>query len=418
MSVSNAASVEPDPEIPVRPVLGGVERAGLRIQIRAEIERRRPKPVALRTLELLTEAAVDLTEAAPGYRIVDRHGAPRLREGSDAPLTLSEFVNGLQAKHPALFLPPEPVAAPVVPEEPEKESPLMAGAAEMRAATTRFVETQSELARALAERSTVQGRALAESAAGRLSGLRASLGARLAAHRATAARPRASGAPASGPAWSARAAGVGEAVRDGLGRLTAAGRNWQGEGESVRQHRRWLAGGTAAALVAILAAGLVVSERATDRQAAPPAPASKPTPAPAPASTPPESATPAPESEGRADTVEMPEPPPPPAANAITGKAEVIDTATLRVGGKLLHLFGVEWVRGGQADELGKYLAARPVSCQPAPGSENFSCSVEGRDLSEVVLFNGGGRASPEASPELVAAEDHARTERLGVWKR
>ena len=32
--------------------------------------------------------------------------------------------------------------------------------------------------------------------------------------------------------------------------------------------------------------------------------------------------------------------------------------------------------------------------------------------------LNGGGRASPEASPELVAAEDHARSERLGVWKR
>ncbi|TXM91303.1 nuclease, partial [Methylobacterium sp. WL122] len=107
-----------------------------------------------------------------------------------------------------------------------------------------------------------------------------------------------------------------------------------------------------------------------------------------------------------------------PAANAISGKAEVIDTATVRVAGKVLHLFGVEWVRGGQADELSKYLAGRAVTCTPVPGSENVSCTVEGRDLSEVVLFNGGGRASPEASPELVAAEDHARTERIGVWKR
>ncbi len=28
-----------------------------------------------------------------------------------------------------------------------------------------------------------------------------------------------------------------------------------------------------------------------------------------------------------------------------------------------------------------------------------MNCLVDGRDLSEVVLFNGGGRASPEASP-------------------
>ena len=72
----------------------------------------------------------------------------------------------------------------------------------------------------------------------------------------------------------------------------------------------------------------------------------------------------------------------------------------------------------GQAEELARYIGNRSVTCQPAPGSANMNCLVDGRDLSEVVLFNGGGRAAPEASPELVAAEDHARSERLGVWKR
>ncbi|MFD0935854.1 nuclease, partial [Methylobacterium trifolii] len=119
-----------------------------------------------------------------------------------------------------------------------------------------------------------------------------------------------------------------------------------------------------------------------------------------------------------AETVEPPEAPPPPAPNAITGQVQVIDTATLRIGPKLVRLFGVEWVRGGQAEELAKYIAGRPVTCQPAPGSENMICQIEGRDLSEVVLFNGGGRASSEAAADLVAAERHARSERLGVWKR
>ena len=102
----------------------------------------------------------------------------------------------------------------------------------------------------------------------------------------------------------------------------------------------------------------------------------------------------------------------------MTGPVQVVDTATLKVGGKVVRLFGVEWVRGGQAEELARYIGGRTVTCQPAPGSETMNCLVDGRDLSEVVLFNGGGRASPEASPELVAAEDHARSERLGVWKR
>lgn len=107
-----------------------------------------------------------------------------------------------------------------------------------------------------------------------------------------------------------------------------------------------------------------------------------------------------------------------PQAGEIVGPAEVIDTATLKIGGRVVRLFGVVWVRGGQTEELARYLGKRPVTCQPVAGSEAHLCSVDGRDLSEVVLFNGGGRASPEATPDLVAAEDRARSERLGVWAR
>ncbi|TXM74651.1 nuclease [Methylobacterium sp. WL12] len=415
-----------------RPVLGAPERATLRGEVQAEIARRNPKPVAVRTLQLLAEAAVEPSAEPAGYRVVDRHGRPRRHAGSDAPLTLAELVDEIQARHPALFLPAvvPPAIAPVEPEV-TRDAPLIAGAAEMRAATARLVETGSERARALAERSTEQGRALAESAVDRVSGVRSGMAAWLAARRAAADRTRSdattlnattSGAatpgtaapnPVAQPAWRDRASQVGASARDGIGRVAAGLRDWQGEGESVRQHRRWLAGGTAAALLAVLAAGLVVGNRAPEGETPTKTPtqadASVPnTPSPDPVTPPPETA----------DTVGLPEPPPAPAANAISGKAEVIDTATVRVAGKVMHLFGVEWVRGGQADELSKYLAGRPVTCTPVPGSENVSCTVEGRDLSEVVLFNGGGRASPEASPELVAAEDHARTERIGVWKR
>ncbi|TXM52240.1 nuclease, partial [Methylobacterium sp. WL120] len=60
-----------------RPVLGAPERATLRGEVQAEIARRNPKPVAVRTLQLLAEAAVEPSAEPAGYRVVDRHGRPR-----------------------------------------------------------------------------------------------------------------------------------------------------------------------------------------------------------------------------------------------------------------------------------------------------------------------------------------------------
>ncbi|KMO11798.1 thermonuclease family protein, partial [Methylobacterium platani] len=102
----------------------------------------------------------------------------------------------------------------------------------------------------------------------------------------------------------------------------------------------------------------------------------------------------------------------------VAGVAEVVDTATLRLGGRTLRLSGVEAARGAQASDLSGYLAGRPVNCQPNPGRSAWICTVDGHDLSEVVLYNGGGRATPEATPDLVDAERHARTARLGIWAR
>ncbi|MGU3339785.1 thermonuclease family protein [Methylobacterium mesophilicum] len=412
---------------PARPALDDPERAALREAIRAAIARARPRPVAVRTLGLMAEAAIVRGDA--GYRVLDRHGVVRTRPGTGEPLTLADFVAELQARHPALFLPPEVEPEPEAEPEEPKDSPILTGAYEMKAATARFVETQSERARSLAERSSVQGRALAQNAAGRFATLRTGLQARF-TRRPDAA---ASGAdPVS--AWNDGPGRLGESVRDSLPHLRER-LGLAGGDEGSRRHRRWLAGASAAALVAVVAAGLVLAGREPDSTRSTTAP---PQAANAPATAPPragsqtgsqagsQAAGPSAASPSAPDTVTPPpetggdpEPDtPPPAANAITGTAQVIDTATLKVAGKVVRLFGVEWVRGGQADELTRYIGGRTVTCQPAPGSETMNCLVNGRDLSEVVLFNGGGRASPEASPELVAAEDHARTERLGVWKR
>jgi len=105
-----------------------------------------------------------------------------------------------------------------------------------------------------------------------------------------------------------------------------------------------------------------------------------------------------------------------PASAIVTGVPEVIDPSTLRIHGKVVRLFGVERVRGGRGEALARYVRGRDVICRPAPKPDAYRCRVGERDLSIVVLYNGGGRVSAEATPDLLAAEKHARAERIGIW--
>ena len=101
----------------------------------------------------------------------------------------------------------------------------------------------------------------------------------------------------------------------------------------------------------------------------------------------------------------------------LKGVPEVIDTATIRVEGRVVRLFGVEWAEGGQAEDLVGYLGGRDVECELASAPDRYRCQVGGHDLSRAVLFNGGGRATADASPELVAVENHAKAAGRGVWQ-
>jgi hypothetical protein len=103
----------------------------------------------------------------------------------------------------------------------------------------------------------------------------------------------------------------------------------------------------------------------------------------------------------------------------LKGAAEAIDTATLRMQGRIVRLFGVEWAEGGgKPEDLTTYLNGREVACEPTGATDVYRCQVSGQDLSRVVLFNGGGRTTPQATDELKAAEAKARESKLGVWSR
>jgi membrane peptidoglycan carboxypeptidase len=101
----------------------------------------------------------------------------------------------------------------------------------------------------------------------------------------------------------------------------------------------------------------------------------------------------------------------------VVGVPNVLDTATLRIADRTVRLEGVSGVGGAYARGMGEYIADREVACRPT-ADDRYRCEVDGWDLSEVVLFNGGGRVTADAAPELVEAERKARREGRGIWSR
>jgi 1A family penicillin-binding protein len=107
------------------------------------------------------------------------------------------------------------------------------------------------------------------------------------------------------------------------------------------------------------------------------------------------------------------------AGAGVRGGADVIDTATLSIRGRTIMLEGVLADDDRRAvRSLARFLRRREVICEPGGAPERYRCNVEGQSLSEVILSNGGARATPDASAELLAAEDEARSARLGIWRR
>jgi membrane peptidoglycan carboxypeptidase len=103
-------------------------------------------------------------------------------------------------------------------------------------------------------------------------------------------------------------------------------------------------------------------------------------------------------------------------AVGIRGVPNIQNTGAIELEGRMIRLVGVEGVRGRAIRDFRRYLGRREVVCEPTGSGNDYRCRVGDQDLSRVVLFNGGGRATSDASPELKAAEQQARSERAGIW--
>ncbi|GAC1328233.1 MAG: PBP1A family penicillin-binding protein [Beijerinckiaceae bacterium] len=110
---------------------------------------------------------------------------------------------------------------------------------------------------------------------------------------------------------------------------------------------------------------------------------------------------------------------PPAQATTLRGTASVVDTATLELGGRTIKLLGVEGTNNTRSiRDFERFLRRGDIECQPEATPGVYRCALQGQDLSELVLFNGGGRASPDATANLLTAEEQARSARVGLWRR
>ena len=156
---------------------------------------------------------------------------------------------------------------------------------------------------------------------------------------------------------------------------------------------------------------------ATVQQPTPP-PAPAPTPQPAPAPEPQDSGTAQPPVEQTTPPAPEPTPPPPaPAPRAVSGNVDSVEsTDTLVVAGQRVRLLGVDGT-GGSAEGLKRWIVGNgnQLTCEPV--GPRYKCqNPRGADVTQIVLFNGAGRADGTATPEHRAAEAQARAQGKGIW--
>lgn len=325
----------------------------LRDAVRAAVARRHPLPDSASAIELIIESSTRLD--AQGHPIVvDETGAPRFVErcGRDVPVTLDDLVDEFATRFPRLFAPPASSRDWL--DLSSSEPPQEASAPRVTSASLRD-DLAPRLER-LKGRARVYGRALGR--------------------RITVATRRTAG---------------------------AVPRAWHG----LDRRSMILPVVLVAGLLAALFVLVPLMSRGSPERTATAQSSSGATSAEAARPETPQSQSGEPATTGAVPSERK--------AN-LSGVPEVLDTATLSVEGQVVHLVGVEWSRGaGNPKDLAQYIRGRAVTCRQVSG-EVYRCTLDGQDLSRVVLYNGGGRTTEDAPPDLKTAEDHARQRSVGIW--
>lgn len=99
----------------------------------------------------------------------------------------------------------------------------------------------------------------------------------------------------------------------------------------------------------------------------------------------------------------------------LQGIPRVIDTGTLTLRFDTVLLYGVVGEGEPYRSELEGYIRDREVQCTRLDTA--YRCMLEGKDLSEIVVRNGGGKAADDAPSVILEAQESAKRERRGVWQ-
>lgn len=121
----------------------------------------------------------------------------------------------------------------------------------------------------------------------------------------------------------------------------------------------------------------------------------------------------------------------------VTGRAEVVDGDTLRIGPIRIRLNGIDAPETGQtcgraeggdwdcataaASRLAKLIGDRPVDCvaldQDAYGRVIATCRAGGSDVGQMLVAEGLAWAFLRYSPVYALEENTARVDRIGIWQ-
>lgn len=361
-------------------------RDRMRAAIHSEVEKFNPTDDARRALELIIESSVRPSEVDGNLRltVIDPSGQPRtiMRNGQPEPFSLQDLIDELRASHPVLFtatrrddrIMPEQRPEPATHHAPAPRDWINVGtAASMEQAEPPHRHPSLHHWRRHGIRLHAWSRSIGNKLKAKASGENAM---RL------------------------------EAVRETLAQSgERAGAFFEDFRERPVYRRPGFALGTVA-LAALLGFGAFMLMKDGD---APQANVQEPT------ST--GAVTPNRSVSAAASAAATAQASRPSGLRPLRGVPDVIDTATLSLDGEVVRLFGVEWAPGaGKPEDLTTYLQGREVSCDPAGSNDTYRCKVGEQDLSRVILYNGGGQPTAEATPELKAAADKARESKLGVW--
>ena len=113
------------------------------------------------------------------------------------------------------------------------------------------------------------------------------------------------------------------------------------------------------------------------------------------------------------------QPQPEPDVAHISGVVQrVVTTSTYVIEGQQFELFGVIGEPSPYVEALSGWLNSNGnrLDCKPEGGK--FRCFTPGKvDVGGVVIFNGAGKAAPDAPQEYRNAEAQAKAGMKGVWR-